>query len=283
MDPIPPEPISLARAVWRVGKRVLDVGVAMVLLLAMIPLFAVIALAIKLDSPGPVFYRVRRVGYRGRPLMMLKFRKMHDDATGGPLTTGADPRLTRIGALLTKTRIDELPQFWDVLRGRMSLIGPRPEDPQFVALHADQYQHILSVRPGLTGLAQLAYAEERNILDDQNPVQDYLKRILPQKLRLDALYADRSRPSLDLQILRWTIVAILLGKPVAVSRTTGQMNLRRRPRLLVSAATHARAHALAAAGLGTIEPALGAQPLPDQTRDLAPVGPSSGLAHHEPH
>ena len=129
-----------------------------------------IALAIKLDSRGPVFYRVRRVGFRGNPLHMLKFRKMHDDAAGGPLTAGGDPRLTRVGAVLTRCRLDELPQLWDVFRGRMSVVGPRPEDPRFVDLHGDAYEHILSVRPGITGLSQLAFAEEANILEAQDIV-----------------------------------------------------------------------------------------------------------------
>jgi hypothetical protein len=170
--------------------------------------------------------------------MMLKFRKMVRDARGGPLTTGGDPRLTRVGAILTRTRLDEFPQLWDVVRGRMSLIGPRPEDPSFVQLHRQHYERILSVRPGMTGLSQLAYAEESRILDDQMPVADYVKRILPQKLTLDTLYARRNRFSLDRAILRWTIVTVLFGRPVAVSRSTGQMNIRK-PREIALRAEHA--------------------------------------------
>ncbi|MGH2856637.1 MAG: sugar transferase, partial [Solirubrobacteraceae bacterium] len=107
-----PTDLGRHRAPTRSGKRAFDVVFAGLLLCALLPALALVALAIKLDSRGPVFYRVRRTGYRGRPLLMLKVRKMHDGAKGGPLTVGGDPRLTRIGALLTLTRVDELPQLW---------------------------------------------------------------------------------------------------------------------------------------------------------------------------
>jgi lipopolysaccharide/colanic/teichoic acid biosynthesis glycosyltransferase len=222
------------------GKRVFDIVASVVLLVGLVAVFAVIALLIKLDSPGPVFYRVRRVGYRGRPLRMLKFRKMRDDARGGPLTVDGDPRLTRLGRVLTRTRLDELPQLWDVLCGRMSLIGPRPEDPGFVALHDTEYRQILAVRPGITGLSQIAYKAEAEIVDSDSPVEDYLNRILPQKLRLDRLYARTTSPLLDLRILWWTFVTVVLRHPVSVNRVNAAMSLRRRPRqestLVVAAA-----------------------------------------------
>ena len=209
------------------GKRIFDVIFATLVLLAVLPFLAVIAIAIKLDSPGPVFYRVRRVGYRSAPLMMLKFRKMRIDAAGPPLTGENDPRLTRVGRFLTAARLDEFPQFWDVLRGRMSIVGPRPEDPDFVALHKDDYAVIHKVRPGITGLSQLAYAEERRIVNADDPISDYLARILPQKLRLDQLYATTCSLKVDVAIIRWTIATVLFGVPVAVNRSTGTMNVRR--------------------------------------------------------
>jgi lipopolysaccharide/colanic/teichoic acid biosynthesis glycosyltransferase len=221
-------PTVTARS-WPAAKRIFDVVLAGVLLLAALPVLGVIALAIKLDSRGPVLYRVRRVGHRGRPLLMLKFRKMHDDASGSPLTTDDDPRLTRVGTWLTRTRLDELPQLWDVLRGRMSVIGPRPEDPRFVSLHSQHYEHILCVRPGMTGVSQLAFARESVILDDDDPITHYVDQILPQKVSLDLLYAQRSRLRLDLAIFFWTMVTVLLRLPVAVHRSTARMNLRRRP------------------------------------------------------
>jgi lipopolysaccharide/colanic/teichoic acid biosynthesis glycosyltransferase len=220
----------VARSYGQTGKRTFDIVLATVLLIALIPFFVVIAIAIKLDSRGPVFYRVRRVGYLGRPLRMLKFRKMHDDASGGPLTVDGDPRLTRVGRVLARARIDELPQLWDVLRGRMSIIGPRPEDPAFVELHEARYRQILQVRPGITGLSQIAYKAEATIVDTDSPVDDYVARIMPQKLTLDTLYADSCALRLDLRIIYWTFITVVLHHPVAVNRVTAAMKLRRRRR-----------------------------------------------------
>ncbi|MDQ6807745.1 MAG: sugar transferase [Actinomycetota bacterium] len=216
-------------SVWPIAKRAIDAAFAAVLLLATLPLLVAIAIAIKADSRGPILHRVRRVGYRGRPLNMLKFRKMHHDAQGGPLTTAADPRLTRVGALLTRTRLDELPQLWDVLCGRMSIVGPRPEDPLFVALHPEHYDAIHSVRPGITGITQLAFAQETCILDADDPIADYVNRILPNKVQLDLLYAKKTRIGMDLAVLLWTIAAVIMRRSVAVHRATGRMNTRRRP------------------------------------------------------
>ncbi len=228
LDPwLTPDGSRSASAAWRAAKRAFDIGFSLGSLLLALPLLAVLALAIWLESPGPVFYRTRRVGHRGGELLMLKFRKMHRDADGPPLTTRNDARFTRVGAFLTASRLDELPQLWDVLRGRMSVIGPRPEDPRFVVLHPVEYDEILTVRPGLLGLSQLAYQAERHILSPQDPVEDYVDRIMPQKLILDRLYARQTSLRLDLSILRWAIVAFALRRPVSVDRRTGAMNVRR--------------------------------------------------------
>lgn len=234
-------------------KRAFDIAVSGLLLFATLPIIALVALAIKLDSRGPVFYQARRIGYRGRPLRMLKFRKMHDLATGSALTTAGDHRFTRVGEWLAKLKLDELPQLWNVLRGEMSLIGPRPEDPSFVAMHAEDFVDILQVKPGVTGLSQLAFAEESRILDDDDPTGHYLKRILPQKMGMDRLYARRFRLRLDLSILFWTLVAVLARREVAVHRATGRMNLRRRKHPVhatLPAAPPARVPALALAPAG---------------------------------
>jgi lipopolysaccharide/colanic/teichoic acid biosynthesis glycosyltransferase len=211
------------------NKRAFDASMALLMIVALLPLLVLIAVTIKLDSRGPVFYRVRRVGYRGVPLMMLKFRKMAHDATGIPLTAHNDDRLTRIGKVLARTRLDELPQLWDVLRGRMSLVGPRPEDQHFVSLDPHAYERILTVRPGMTGLSQLAYAEEHKILKSDDLLGDYAARILPQKITLDTLYARTYSFRADCGVIAWTVVAMLLRKPLAVHRTTGAINIRRRP------------------------------------------------------
>ncbi len=213
---------------WLAVKRILDMVISLAGLALTLPLMVLIALAIKLESPGSVFFRTRRVGYHGQTLMMLKFREMRSDAGSSPLTVKADARLTRVGAFLTAARLDELPQLWDVLRGRMSVIGPRPEDPRFVELHLNDYREILTVRPGMIGLSQLAYEAEKHILRQEQPVDDYVQRILPQKLTLDRLYARRTSARMDLSVVRWALVALILRRPVAVHRSNGAINLRRR-------------------------------------------------------
>ncbi len=208
--------------------RALDFFVALTLLLLLLPVVLVAALAIRIESPGPIFFRANRVGWRGRRLKMLKFRKMHEDASGLALTTDDDHRFTRIGALLARLKLDELPQLWHVLRGDMSLVGPRPEDPEFVALHHNAYVTILDVRPGITGLSQIAFLEESRILDDDDPLDHYLSSILPQKVELDAMYARRRTCLMNLRILRWTAAAVIMRRQVAVHRDSGKMNFRKR-------------------------------------------------------
>jgi lipopolysaccharide/colanic/teichoic acid biosynthesis glycosyltransferase len=212
----------------RLAKRLIEIVVAAVVLLLAAPLVGLLALAIVLESRGGVFYRAERVGFRGKPLRMLKFRKMHRAAVGGPLTAHRDVRLTRVGALLTRTRLDELPQLWHVLRGEMSLIGPRPEDPLFVRCRPDDFADILKVRPGISGFSQLAFADEPRILSRDDPVGDYVHRILPQKCALDRLYIRRATLGMDVRIAFWTVVTVLLRRPVAVHPGTGAISLRRR-------------------------------------------------------
>ena len=222
-------------------KRLLDVTVALFALVVLSPVIVLVALAIKLDSRGPVFYRCSRVGRGGRHLAMLKFRKMRDGVSGPPLTATQDDRFTRIGSFLANTKLDEIPQFWNVLRGGMGLVGPRPEDPRIVDLHRDRYTEILAVRPGMTGLSQLAFANEAEILSVEDRLNDYLERILPQKMRLDRLYAERRSLRMDLQILAWTVLAVVFGKDAAVHRRTGRLTVRT-PRTRQEASVFGRPH-----------------------------------------
>jgi lipopolysaccharide/colanic/teichoic acid biosynthesis glycosyltransferase len=209
-------------------KRTFDLAVSAVGLLIVLPLIVLIALLVRIDSAGPAFFRCERVGWRRRTLKMLKFRKMRDHVAGSALTLDDDERFTRTGRWLAKLKIDELPQLWHVLRGEMSLVGPRPESPVFVARFDDAYDVILGVRPGIVGLAQLAFADESRVLDHEDPVGDYLRRILPQKVALDTLYVAQQSIALDLRILFWSIVAVLFRRDVAVNRTTGRLSPRRR-------------------------------------------------------
>ena len=207
-------------------KRVLDVVVAASLLVLASPLIAVLAVAVRLESRGPAFYRCRRVGRNGHVLRMLKFRKMRDGASGPALAAPDDARFTRLGGFLARTKLDEVPQLWNVLKGEMSLVGPRPEDPTFVALEREAYDEILSVRPGITGLSQLAFAREGEVLDPDDRVGHYTNTILPQKIGMDRLYAARHSFSMDARILWWTLYAVATGREVAVHRDTGRLTKR---------------------------------------------------------
>jgi lipopolysaccharide/colanic/teichoic acid biosynthesis glycosyltransferase len=222
-------PAEGAARLERGAKRVFDLVVASAMLLLLSPLILCVALAIVVDSPGSVFYRCSRVGLHGRVMWMLKFRKMHEDASGLALTAPDDERFTRIGRFLARTKLDEIPQLWNVLRGDMSVVGPRPEDPSFVERCRDEYAEILLTKPGITGLCQLAFAKESEIIDPDNRVEDYVSRLLPQKVALDRLYAQHRSILMDVRILGWTAVALILRRDVAVHRSTAQLSLRRRP------------------------------------------------------
>jgi lipopolysaccharide/colanic/teichoic acid biosynthesis glycosyltransferase len=217
-------------------KRALDLTVAIPLLILLTPVILLVAAAIKLESRGPAFHRCKRVGRGGRELWMIKFRKMHDGAGGPALAAAQDERFTRLGPFLARTKLDEVPQLWNVVKGEMSLVGPRPEDPSFVEVHRDAHGEILRVAPGITGLSQLAFARESEILDPDDRVGDYMRRILPQKIGMDGLYAQRRSLLMDAQILWWTAAAVLVRRQVAVHRDTGRMNLRA-PREAVGALT----------------------------------------------
>ena len=219
------EPLPPGRSL---AKRSFDLVAALTLVLTLAPLLAMIAVLVRIDSHGPVFFRCRRVGYRGRPLSMLKFRKMHHHATGAELTTHGDERFTRAGKWLAKLKADELPQLWNVVRGEMSLVGPRPESYDFVGHHSHEYEEITRVKPGIMGLSQLAFAEESRILNTHDPLTHYVGAILPQKVALDLLYAERWSIWLDIRVAIWTIAAVILRRQVAVNRETGRMSLRKR-------------------------------------------------------
>lgn len=210
-------------------KRSVDIGLAAILLVLLTPVIVVVAIAVKLESRGPVLYRCQRTGRRGVEFAMLKFRKMYDGAAGSLLTASDDARLTRVGRVLASKKLDEIPQLLNVLKGEMSLVGPRPEDPSFVERRRVEFERILSVRPGITGLSQLAFAREPEILDTEDREADYERRILPQKLEIDRLYTERGSFRKDVEILAWTVASIVFRRPVAVHRSDGRLTRRRRP------------------------------------------------------
>ena len=192
-------------------KRVFDLLGASLALLLLMPLLACVALWIKFDSPGPVFFRQQRVGRHGVPFLIHKFRTMQTGADGLPLTVGDDPRITRAGRFLRRTRLDELPQFIDVLQGAMSLVGPRPEVPRYVALYPPALRdRALAVRPGLTDPASLAFIDEATLLAAAaDPEREYVERILPAKLQRAVEYAETASVATDLAVLARTARALL--------------------------------------------------------------------------
>ena len=195
------------------AKRVFDFLGAALALLLLAPLLAAAALWVKLDSPGPVFFRQQRVGRHGVLFSIHKFRTMRDGAAGLPLTVGADARITRAGAFLRRTRLDELPQFIDVVQGTMSLVGPRPEVPRYVAHYPPGLrERALAVRPGITDPASLAFIDEAALLTRAaDPEREYIEVILPRKLQLAADYAGRASLRTDVVVL-WRTLGVLLGR-----------------------------------------------------------------------
>jgi lipopolysaccharide/colanic/teichoic acid biosynthesis glycosyltransferase len=196
-----------------VFKRALDIAAAALGLLLLSPLLLAVALFIKLDSPGPVFYRQLRVGRHGRMFRIFKFRTMtYTPVAHGPeITVAGDARITRVGAVLRRFKIDELPQLIDVLRGTMSLVGPRPEVPRYVAQYpAESRERVLSVRPGITDLASLRYHDENRLLARaSDPEREYVEVILPSKLRYALNYVDNASVASDLRVLGLTLRAVL--------------------------------------------------------------------------
>jgi lipopolysaccharide/colanic/teichoic acid biosynthesis glycosyltransferase len=186
-------------------KRVLDISAAVVGLMVLgIPML-VVALLIRWDSPGPILYRARRIGCRGAIFTMYKFRTMVTDAAryGSAITAQADPRITRVGRWLRKARIDEWPQLVNVLRGEMSLVGPRPETPECLPYYDQRQREVLQVRPGITGLTQICYQDEESLLGKENTFENYVTRLLPRKLELDRVYMQKQTVWIDL-IIVWS-------------------------------------------------------------------------------
>ncbi|MBL8363181.1 MAG: sugar transferase [Rubrivivax sp.] len=197
----------------RPGQRLFDVIVALPALLLLSPLLLAVAAWIRIDSPGPVFFRQERVGQGGRLFRIHKFRTMVDDAArpGLPLTVGDDARITRAGVWLRQRRLDELPQFIDVLRGDMSVVGPRPEVPRYVAHYPPALRDtVLALRPGITDPSSLAYIDEASLLAAAaDPEREYVDVILPRKLRIAADYAARATVWTDVKVLAATAARLL--------------------------------------------------------------------------
>lgn len=195
-------------------KRTFDILASGLGLLCLSPLFVIVAIWIKCDSPGPVFYRQLRVGRGNRDFYILKFRSMRIGSDSGSLITvgGRDPRITSSGYYIRKYKLDELPQLINVLRGDMSLVGPRPEVRRYVSLYTEEQMHVLDVRPGITDLASIKYRNENELLEKaEDPDRYYVEVIMQDKLRINLEYVANHSFLYDMKMIFSTFWEIIAG------------------------------------------------------------------------
>jgi lipopolysaccharide/colanic/teichoic acid biosynthesis glycosyltransferase len=192
-------------------KRLFDLIVALVSLIVLVPLFLIVGFLIKLDSPGPIFYKGDRIGKDGVLFKIYKFRTMvvNADRMGAALTQDGDPRVTRVGRILRKWKIDEIPQLLNVLSGEMSVVGPRPESPNYVEHYTPEQRQVLQVKPGMTGLTQVRFRHEETLLSRcTNIEEEYIAKIMPHKLALDLKYIEDQSMLLDVQLIIQTLLCL---------------------------------------------------------------------------
>lgn len=195
----------------KIGKRLFDLFWTIPGLLILSPFFLFVALLIKLDDGGPVYFRQERVGLGGKPFKIWKFRTMVVDAEklGLQLTVGSDPRISEIGKYLRKFKLDELPQLFNVLAGEMSLVGPRPEVPKYTAMYSPAQRRVLDLVPGITDPASIKYKDENDVLAAaSNPEKTYIEEIMPEKIRLNLEYSANAGVWNDFLIVLRTLVKI---------------------------------------------------------------------------
>lgn len=191
-------------------KRLFDIVCAALGLLVSSPVLLVCALLVGLTSPGGVLFRQERVGKDGVPFTIYKFRTMRKDNAGLKISTSGDSRITPVGRVLRKAKLDELPQLWNVLKGDMSFVGPRPEVQEYVDLYTPEQRQVLLVRPGITGLASIRYRNENDLLSaSADPNRTYIEEVMPAKLALDLEYIPRACVSYDIKLILETLVTVV--------------------------------------------------------------------------
>ncbi len=192
------------------GKRLFDFVVAFIGLILLSPVLLLIAVLIKMDSPGSAFFLGERVGQHGRPFKIMKFRTMVEDAVrlGPGITSSEDSRVTRVGRFIRRAKLDELPQLWNVVIGEMSLVGPRPEDPCYVARYSPEQREVLRVRPGITSAASLEYRNEEMLLSGPDWERVYRTQVLPGKLAIELAYLSRRTLATDVVLVLRTLACM---------------------------------------------------------------------------
>lgn len=199
----------------KTGKRIFDTAIASIALVMLTPLFALLALMVKVTSRGPILYRQVRVGRNGRVFQLVKFRSMfvNSDRKGLLITSAGDDRITPFGRILRRSKMDELPQLWNVVRGEMSLVGPRPEVPLYVGSYSPEQREVLTISPGITDSASIAYREEEKVLASKSdPDLYYREIILPHKIELNREYLKQMSFSYDVRLLFQTVAVVAFPK-----------------------------------------------------------------------
>ncbi len=197
---------------YRFFKRCFDLFSSFFGILLLSPIFLIVAIAIKCSSKGPVLFKQERVGKGGKTFKIMKFRSMIVDAEakGMQITTDGDNRITKVGKFIRKTKIDELPQLFNVFIGQMSFVGPRPEVPKYVAMYNEEQRQVLSVKPGITDLASIEFRNENDLLDgDDDPETKYIQEIMPAKLELNIKYISKAGFFYDIGLIFKTIGKVI--------------------------------------------------------------------------
>lgn len=191
-------------------KRAFDIICSLLGLLVLSPVLLVCAVLVAATSPGGAIFRQERIGRDGKPFDICKFRSMRRDNAGLKISTSSDSRITPVGRVLRKTKLDELPQLWNVLKGDMSFVGPRPEVEEYVRLYDEEQRQVLLVRPGITGLASIRYRNENDLLSESDdPNRTYIEQIMPAKLALDLEYIPRASVGYDIKLIFETLLTVV--------------------------------------------------------------------------
>jgi lipopolysaccharide/colanic/teichoic acid biosynthesis glycosyltransferase len=192
------------------AKRTFDVCCSALGLTVLSPVLLVVSAVVGSTSPGGVFFRQERIGRGGEPFTIYKFRSMRKDNAGLKITTGQDARVTPVGKFLRKSKIDELPQLWNVLKGDMSFVGPRPEVREYTDLYNEEQRQIFLVRPGITDLASIEFRNENDLLtDSEDPNKTYIEEIMPRKIDLGLTYIEHLSPIYDIKLILRTLVTVI--------------------------------------------------------------------------